>query len=470
MSSKIFNFDNSYRCLSPQFFSEILPTPVSSPELVIFNDKLAADLDLNFDNFSAKQRAEIFSGNQIPRSAEPIAQAYAGHQFGNFVILGDGRAILLGEHLTQKNQRFDVQLKGSGRTQYSRRGDGRAALAPMLREYIISEAMNKLKIPTTRSLAVVKTGEKVYRETEFPGAILTRIASSHIRVGTFQFAAALHGKEAVEQLMNYAIKRHFPECENARDFFKKVIAAQADLIVNWLRVGFIHGVMNTDNMSICGETIDYGPCAFLDEYDPQKTFSSIDYYGRYAFANQPIIAQWNLARLAETLLPLLANDLNEAREIAEDELDNFYKIYQKKYGQMMRQKLGFAGFEAEDESLIEQILRWMRQNKIDYTNFFCDLMSGKNFDQDWFKKWQERRAKNQLIADSNQIMRRANPLIIPRNHLVEEALAAANNDDFEKFKKLLSALKNPYEQSDDKKPYQIAPEESEKVRQTFCGT
>jgi uncharacterized protein YdiU (UPF0061 family) len=208
----------------------------------------------------------------------------------------------------------------------------------------------------------------------------------------------------------------------------------------------------------------------LDEYDPQKTFSSIDYYGRYAFANQPIIAQWNLARLAETLLPLLANDLNEAREIAEDELDNFYKIYQKKYGQMMRQKLGFAGFEAEDESLIEQILRWMRQNKIDYTNFFCDLMSGKNFDQDWFKKWQERRAKNQLIADSNQIMRRANPLIIPRNHLVEEALAAANNDDFEKFKKLLSALKNPYEQSDDKKPYQIAPEESEKVRQTFCGT
>ncbi len=470
MSSKIFNFDNSYRCLSPQFFSEILPTPVSSPELVIFNDKLAAALDLNFDNFSAKQRAEIFSGNQIPRSAEPIAQAYAGHQFGNFVILGDGRAILLGEHLTQKNQRFDVQLKGSGRTQYSRRGDGRAALAPMLREYIISEAMNELKIPTTRSLAVVKTGEKVYRETEFPGAILTRIASSHIRVGTFQFAAALHGKEAVEQLMNYAIKRHFPECENARDFFKKVIAAQADLIVNWLRVGFIHGVMNTDNMSICGETIDYGPCAFLDEYDPQKTFSSIDYYGRYAFANQPIIAQWNLARLAETLLPLLANNLNEAREIAENELENFYKNYQKKYWQMMRQKLGFAGFEAEDEKLIEQILRWMQQNKIDYTNFFCDLMNGEIFDQVWFKKWQERRAQNQSISDSNQMMQKANPLIIPRNHLVEEALESANNDDFTKLKKLLSALKNPYEQSDDKKPYQIAPKESEKVRQTFCGT
>lgn len=470
MSSKLFYFDNSYCGLSPYFFSKILPTPVSSPELVIFNDDLAANLDLNFENFSAKQRAEIFSGNLLPQDAEPIAQAYAGHQFGNFVILGDGRAILLGEHLTRNNQRFDVQLKGSGRTQYSRRGDGRAALAPMLREYIISEAMNELKIPTTRSLAVVKTGEKVYRETDFSGAILTRIASSHIRVGTFQFAAALHGKEAVEQLLNYVIKRHFPESKNAHDFFKQVIEAQTDLIVNWLRVGFIHGVMNTDNMSICGETIDYGPCAFLDEYDPQKTFSSIDHYGRYAFANQPIIAQWNLARLAETLLPLLANNLNEAREIAENELENFYKIYQKKYWQMMRQKLGFAGFETEDEKLIEQILRWMQQNKIDYTNFFCDLMNGEIFDQVWFKKWQERRAQNQSISDSNQMMRRFNPLVIPRNHLVEEALASANNDDFEKLKKLLSALKNPYAESDDKKAYQIAPKESEKVRQTFCGT
>jgi len=461
MSADIFNFDNSYTNLPEVFFSKVKPAPVADPTLIIFNKDFSENLNLNSSSFSEAQLAEIFSGNSLSKKSQTIAQAYAGHQFGNFVILGDGRAILLGEHLTADKKRFDIQLKGSGQTAYSRRGDGRAALAPMLREYLISEAMSALKIPTTRSLAVVATGENIYRETILPGAILTRIASSHIRVGTFQFAAALHGDEAVKKLIDYTINRHFPTAKNAHELLKNVIELQADLIVNWLRIGFVHGVMNTDNMSICGETIDYGPCAFIDEYDPQKTFSSIDFYGRYAFENQPIIAQWNLARFAESLLPFLS------REIAENEIDNFRVIYQKKYLAMMRAKLGIIGEEAGDEKLISELLLWMKKTKADYTNTFRDL---KNVDKNWCEKWQNRRTKNQSILQSEELMKKTNPVIIPRNHKVEEALNDGLLGDMKKFNQLLAALKNPYVESEDKNPYQLPPSDAEKVTQTFCGT
>lgn len=427
---------------------------------MIFNESLAKELDLNFLAFSKDEQAEIFSGNILPQNSDPIAQAYAGHQYGNFVILGDGRAILLGEHLTPQKKRFDIQLKGSGQTPYSRRGDGRAALAPMLREYLISEAMSALEIPTTRSLAVVTTGENILRETLLPGAILTRVASSHIRVGTFQFAAAMHGDKAVEKLINYTINRHFPQAKNAHDLLKIVCERQADLIVNWLRVGFVHGVMNTDNMSVCGETIDYGPCAFIDEYDRQKTFSSIDFYGRYAFENQPIIAQWNLARFAETLLPFLA------REDAENEIDNFRVIYQKKYLNMMRLKLGIIGVEEGDEKLIFDFLNLIEREKMDYTNTFRELLTGKIFDQNLHN----RRTKNQSLVESNALMKKTNPVIIPRNHKVEEALRAVVSGDMRLFNDLLDALKNPYEERENKKPYQLPPSDVERVTQTFCGT
>jgi uncharacterized protein YdiU (UPF0061 family) len=460
MNFGLFNFDNSYKKLPEIFFSRILPTPVSTPSMIVFNEKLAKNLDLNFQAFSRDELAEIFSGNILEDGAEPIAQAYAGHQYGNFVILGDGRAILLGEHLTKDKKRFDIQLKGAGQTPYSRRGDGRAALAPMLREYLISEAMFALNIPTTRSLAVVATGENVYRESELPGAILTRIASSHIRVGTFQFLAASNRIDDLEKLINYTIKRHFSAAKNAHDLLKSVISAQVDLIINWLRVGFVHGVMNTDNMSICGETIDYGPCAFIDEYDPQKTFSSIDFYGRYAFENQPIIAQWNLARFAETLLPFLS------REIAEEEIDNFRVIYQKKYLNMMRSKLGIVGEEAGDEKIISDFLNLMQREKMDYTNTFRELLAGKIFDQNLHN----RRIKNQSLIESNALMKKTNPVIIPRNHKVEEALRSAVSGDMEKFNNLLNALRNPYQEADDKKPFQSPPLESEKITKTFCGT
>lgn len=461
MMTEIFNFDNSYIGLPEFFFEATKPTPVADPRVIIFNENLANDLELNFSSIPEKQIAEIFSGNLLSKKSANIAQAYAGHQFGNFVILGDGRAILLGEHLTADKKRFDIQLKGCGQTPYSRRGDGRAALAPMLREYLISEAMFALKIPTTRSLAVVATGENIYRENILPGAILTRVASSHIRVGTFQFAAALHGDEAVKKLIDYTINRHFPSAKNAQELLRMVIEKQADLMVNWLRVGFVHGVMNTDNMSICGETIDYGPCAFIDEYDPQKTFSSIDFYGRYAFANQPIIAQWNLARFAESLLPFLS------REIAENEIENFRVIYQKKYLAMMRAKLGIIGEDDGDEKLISDLLNWMKKTKADYTNTFLDL---KNTDKNWREKWQNRRIKNQSIFESEELMKKNNPVVIPRNHKVEEALNDATLGDMKKFNDLLAALKNPYEKSENKLPYQLPSSDAEKVTQTFCGT
>ena len=457
-----FNLENSYAELPKIFYSKVAPTPVENPQLIILNENLANELGLNFSTLLEDERAELFSGNILPKNSAPIAQAYAGHQYGGFVILGDGRAILLGEHLTRDKKRVDIQLKGSGKTPYSRRGDGRAALAPMLREYVISEAMHALGIPTTRSLAVVATGEDVYRENLLPGAILTRVASSHIRVGTFQFAAAMGSKNDVEKLIEYTIARHFPQKENALELLKITIEHQADLIVNWMRVGFIHGVMNSDNMSICGETIDYGPCAFIDEYDPATVFSSIDSRGRYAFANQANVAQWNLARFAETLLPFLS------REVAENEIENFRAIYQEKYLAMMRKKLGLFGAEEGDEKLIQDLLDWMQKSRADYTNTFRNLSSLKG---DWQKNWRARLAKNNQSFDSSQrLMDENNPAIIPRNHKVEEALQAANEGDFKLFYDLLTALKNPYESSANKKSYQLPPSEFEKVTQTFCGT
>jgi uncharacterized protein YdiU (UPF0061 family) len=372
------HFDNTYSKLSKTFREEIKPTPVHDPNLVILNKQLAKDLNLDFSKIDNKNLAKLFSGNILPNGTNTIAQAYAGHQFGHFTMLGDGRAVLLGEHLVNK-KRFDIQFKGSGRTSFSRTGDGRAALGPMLREYIISEAIHALGIPTTRSLAVVSTGEKVIRENLLPGAILTRVASSHIRVGTFQYVAAKQNIDDLHTLVDYTINRHYPEIKfsknKALDLLNLVMEKQCKLVVNWMRVGFIHGVMNTDNMAISGETIDYGPCAFMDFYNPKTVFSSIDKLGRYSFSNQPPITKWNLARLAECLIPLIHQNEEAAIKIATETIDNFQNIYENKWLNMMRDKLGLFGKDKNDLKLINDLLHWMELNKVDYTNTFCHLMN-----------------------------------------------------------------------------------------------
>ena len=372
-------FDNTYSKLPDTMMSRLAPIPVKKPELLILNQPLSKKLGLDFSTTKEENLALIFAGNLLPEGSETIAQAYAGHQFGHFTMLGDGRAIVIGEHLSKSNERFDIQFKGSGKTPFSRRGDGRAALSPMLREYIISEGMHGLRIPTTRSLAVVKTGEDVMRESPLPGAILTRVAASHIRVGTFQYITTTEDEKNLKTLVNYTIDRHYPNIKNSKtaalDLLKIVIAKQAELVTNWMRVGFIHGVMNTDNMAISGETIDYGPCAFMDIYDPQTVFSSIDEQGRYAYFNQPGITKWNLARFAECLVPLIDNDKDKAIKIATETINSFSDIYKKKWLQMMRNKLGLLGEDLKDESLIIDLLTWMHQNKADYTNTFCILMN-----------------------------------------------------------------------------------------------
>ena len=374
-------FDNSYARLSKHLHTRINPVPVKSPQLVVLNESLAHSLGLQLEEFSQDELAQLFSGNVLPKGAAPLAQAYAGHQFGNFTILGDGRAHLIGEHLAQEGKRFDIQLKGSGQTPYSRRGDGRAALGPMLREYIISEAMHALGIPTTRSLAVVTTGETVMRDNLLPGAILTRVASSHIRVGTFEYALHTADKQSLKLLADYTIGRHFPHITGSDNPYLNLLSAVMDrqitLVTGWLRVGFIHGVMNTDNMAISGETIDYGPCAFMDSYDPATVFSSIDRMGRYSYANQPPITRWNLARLADTLLPLIHDDLKQAIAMAEDILQLFDTKFQQQWLGMMRGKLGLYKEKKEDEKLIADLLQWMQSTSADYTNTFCDLISNK---------------------------------------------------------------------------------------------
>ena len=484
MTSSGFKFDNTYLHLPEIFYTNLVPAPVPEPEMVILNTPLAIELGLDFSEISLGKQAVLFAGNQMPESAEPFAQAYAGHQFGHFSILGDGRAIVWGEHITPTGQRFDLQFKGSGPTPYSRGGDGRAPLGPMLREYIISEAMQALNIPTTRSLAVVTHGEQVYRETTLPGAILTRVASSHIRVGTFQFAALKGNKETIQALLDYTIKRHYPEIEEKQNkalfLLKAVIEKQAELITHWMRVGFIHGVMNTDNMALSGETIDYGPCAFMDTYDPGTVFSSIDHTGRYAYANQPAITQWNLARLAETLLPLINENAEKARDLAEEAINGFGVVYKEKSLSMLRAKVGLFGEQPEDEKLITDLLDWMHQKGADYTNTFLDLTNeappkGESYNsatfKEWHARWQARVVKNaQPLESSLALMRANNPVVIPRNHIVEQALDAATNGDLHPLKNLLAALQEPYKNSSDLKLYQCLPKPEEKVCHTFCGT
>ena len=476
-------FDNTYSRLPDPFKEEINPVPVKNPEIVILNKTLSKELDLDFSNLNEKKISELFSGNSLPAGSNSIAQAYAGHQFGHFTMLGDGRAVLIGEHLSKKKERYDIQFKGSGKTSFSRNGDGRAALGPMLREYIISEAMYNLNIPTTRSLAVVKTGEEVIRETPLQGAILTRVALSHLRVGTFQYIAAREKKNELEILLNYIIKRHYPNIQNSKnqalDLLKVVLEKQIDLVVNWMRVGFIHGVMNTDNMSISGETIDYGPCAFMDTYDPKTVFSSIDQMGRYAYCNQPVITKWNLSRFAECLIPLIDKNQKKSIELATEVINSFENKYEEKWLNMMRDKLGLFGAEDKDKFLILDLLTWMHQKKLDYTNTFCHLMDfetekKENFKDniflEWKKRWQDRlKVNNNTPEKYMKLMRSVNPLVIPRNRKIEEVLNDANNNNIKPFKEFLEILKNPYLEQKNIKDFQIPSTSNEKY-QTFCGT
>ena len=476
------HFDNTYSKLSNTFKEDIKPTPVHDPELVILNKELAKDLNLDFSKIDNKDLAKLFSGNSLPENANPIAQAYAGHQFGHFTMLGDGRAVLLGEHLVGQKDRFDIQFKGSGRTSFSRGGDGRAVLGPMLREYIISEAINALKIPTTRSLAVVKTGEKIVRENLLPGAILTRVASSHIRVGTFQYIAAKQNIDDLNILVDYTINRHYPEIGSSKnkalDLLNLVMERQCQLVVDWMRVGFIHGVMNTDNTAISGETIDYGPCAFMDHYNPKVVFSSIDKLGRYSFANQAPIIKWNLSRFAECLIPLIDKDEDTAIKIATEIIDNFEKIYEVKWLNMMRDKLGLFGENINDRELINNLLSWMENNKADYTNTFCYLMNIRINNSEiyndkifinWLDVWKKRSLMNNGSKEKQlDIMLNVNPSVIPRNHKVEEALTSANDDDLKVMNKLLSVLDKPYGDQKDIEEYQSPSDNKE--YQTFCGT
>ena len=483
-TSKIgWRFKNTYIHLPKIMLTKLSPVPVKSPKLVIINDEYSKELGLNLSIINNDILSSMFAGNLLPKGSEPIAQAYAGHQFGYFTMLGDGRAVIIGEHLAKNNTRVDIQIKGSGITPYSRNADGRAALGPMLREYVISEAMHALNIPTSRSLAVVKTGENVIRETSLPGAILTRVASSHIRVGTFQYVAMRNDIKTLKKLLNYTIERHYPELKNsinpALSLLKAVIEKQIELVVNWMRVGFIHGVMNTDNMTISGETIDYGPCAFMDNYDPKTVFSSIDYHGRYAYGNQPDIINWNLLRFAETLIPLINKREDKSVEIIKDTFNKFNKVYKESWDSMMRKKLGLFGKKKQDENLVNQLLSWMSQNNADYTNTFCylmkeDFVKDKPFQNSAFKKWNKEwrnRIKQNKKPDnlSLNLMRSTNPLVIPRNHKVEESLDAANNNDLVPFHNLLQVLKKPYERLE-KKEYQLTPPPNTKEYKTFCGT
>jgi uncharacterized protein YdiU (UPF0061 family) len=477
-------FDNTYSKLPDIFLSKTSPIKVKAPELIILNNNLSKELGLDFSETNIKDLSQLFSGNLLPKDSKTIAQAYAGHQFGHFTMLGDGRAILIGEHVTEDNKRFDIQFKGSGRTPFSRNGDGRAALGPMLREYIISEAMHALNIPTTRSLAVVKTGEDVVRENILQGAILTRVASSHLRVGTFQYIATRQNQSELKKLVNYTIDRHYPNIKQSRnqsiDLIQVLMEKQINLVINWMRVGFIHGVMNTDNMTISGETIDYGPCAFMDTYDPKTVFSSIDELGRYAYFNQPSITKWNLARFAECLIPLIDEKKDKAIDIATEIINGFEKNYEEKWLNMMRDKLGLYGKDTKDQVLILDLLTWMHQNKADYTNTFCFLMNEKIFDNKiykdenflvWKERWLERLKLNNKEPEKYlQLMRSVNPLVIPRNHKVEESLDSANNGDLTLLKKLVNILEKPYENQKETIGYQSTASLSEKKYQTFCGT
>lgn len=475
-------FDTTYTTLPEMFYRPQAPVPVSEPQMVIFNRGLAQDMGLDPDALTEDQAAALFAGNRLPPGATPLAQAYAGHQFGGFTMLGDGRAVLLGEHIMPSGARVDVQFKGSGPTPFSRRGDGRAALGPMLREFIISEAMYFLGIPTTRSLAVAATGEGVMRESILAGAVLTRVAASHLRVGTFEYASAFEDGRGLPDLASYTIARHDPAAAQAEvpalALLQGVIDRQVALIEHWMRVGFIHGVMNTDNMTLSGETIDYGPCAFMDAYDPATVFSSIDRYGRYAFAKQPMMAQWNLARFAESLLPLLASDRQRAITQAQEAVVAFQPTFQQRWLAMMGRKLGLAEIADGDEALVNDLLAWMQGQRADYTQTFSrltDELAGAPqehpdpaFSQ-WHARWMARLGDDH--AQAHQRMAQENPVYIPRNHLVEQALAAVTDDgDLGPLHALLAVLAAPYDRREGLEAYEQPAPAGGPAYRTFCGT
>ena len=484
----LFNFDNTYAEQMEGFYTSCQGAQVPTPALIKFNTALANELGLDINDQS--DAGVIFSGNAVPSGASPLAQVYAGHQFGGFSQqLGDGRALLLGEVVDEKGRRFDIQLKGSGRTPYSRGGDGKAGLGPVLREYILSEAMNALGIPTTRALAAVTTGETIMRTEPQPGAVLTRVAASHIRIGTFQYFSARGETNKVKQLADYAIARHYPELEDSPNPYLALLAAvgdvQAALVAKWMLVGFIHGVMNTDNMSISGETIDYGPCAFMESYDPHTVYSSIDTQGRYAYQNQAPIAQWNLARLAETLLPLIDDNSDKAIEMATQAINQFPEKYTANWLEGMCEKVGLTTQEDEDLELMNDLLAAMDGQNADYTllfRHFADVIqdqpqaASELFDDAssfelWAKRWRSRLSREALTtAESVELMNRVNPIYIARNHKVEEALAAAVNNDYSKFEMLMDVLSQPYELQEGRSEYaQPAPKEFGDYK-TFCGT
>ncbi|WP_134679294.1 protein adenylyltransferase SelO [Paracoccus ravus] len=470
------HFDNSYARLPEGFFTRTAPTPVRDPKLVALNLPLAERLGLDAAWLQSPDGLQVLAGNAVAEGSEPIAQAYAGHQFGGFSPqLGDGRAVLLGEVIAPDGARFDIQLKGAGPTPFSRRGDGRAWLGPVLREYLVSEFMAAFGVPTTRALAAVTTGEQVIRETLLPGAVLTRIAASHIRVGTFEFYAARGDRERLRLLTEHVIARHYPEASGTADLLQRVVEAQAYTISCWMGLGFIHGVMNTDNMSVSGETIDYGPCAFMDGYRPDKVFSSIDAYGRYAWNEQPNIAVWNLAQLASCLVPLMG-DSDEAVAEATRIVHSFPEIYQREWLARFAAKLGISKPRTEDRALIEKLLSLMAQEQVDFTRTFAGLSDGKARDEfidrdafdHWAAEWQARIAG---LPDATEIMARANPRRIPRNHRIEQAIALARDEgDYSLFHLLDAALRQPLS---DRAPWDALaqpPQPEEIVQRTFCGT
>ena len=473
------NFDNSYARLPAVLFAPCEAARFAAPKLVIANDALAREIGLELSRASADELAAIFAGQTLPAGATPIAQAYAGHQYGHFTMLGDGRALVLGEQMTPSGARVDIQFKGSGETRYSRRGDGRAALGPMLREYLVSEAMHALGIPSTRSLAVVATGETVARGAGKPGAVLVRVASSHIRVGTFQFAAGLEDIEVLRALADHAIARHDAELVDSpakyAEFLAAVIARQAALVARWQCVGFVHGVLNTDNTAVSGETIDYGPCAFMDAYNPDTVFSSIDHHGRYRYAHQPAIIQWNLARFAEAMVPLLSDDEPTAIARANEALERFAPLYRAAWLAGMRAKLGLMREDPDDLALVQDLLAAMQAAHADFTNTFRALSSGATPEglEAWVARWHARLDRDGRVREEAfGAMRAVNPAVIPRNHRVEEALAAAEErDDLAPFRELLAVVSRPFELATGHAAYaEPAPREFSEFYRTFCGT
>ena len=459
------NFNNTYTTLPNIFYSEVKPEYFENPKLLLFNENLANELNLNFNN-NEKEICDFLLGKKLDKD-KFIAQAYAGHQFGHFTILGDGRALLLGEHINKNNKRFDIQLKGSGQTPYSRNGDGKATLGPMIREYIVSEAMHNLNISSTRALAIIITGEKILREKYEPGAILVRVAKSHLRVGTFQFGSLLKNTDEFKKLINYTINRLYPEIKSEKNkyifFFKKICKLQINLIIEWMRVGFIHGVMNTDNMSLSGETIDYGPCAFMDNYNPKTVFSSIDTMGRYSYDNQSKICLWNLARFAETFLNLIDDDEKNAIKIIEEILNENKDVFDISWLKMMSKKLNLE-IKSDNSKIVKEFLDIMHINKLDYTNTFVDLENNK-LDKEIFKSWSKKYNQMKFKSYTN-----INPVIIPRNHIIENIIKDSYKEEFSSLIEFNEVLKKPYEKNIINKKYTDPPKEDEKVYQTFCGT